>query len=223
MVGGLETFGSARVCVSRSCTIWRAFIRSVPGAKIISIVESPAIDSDWMTCSHGTPLSRSASSGTVINDSTSALERPSDSVFTVSEGSANSGMTSSGLFLTSTAPRISRPEAATTIRVRKRTLKDMSHANISPPSTHKVRVSGRNRTPLVRYRWIWDSGCYLARAHNASGFRANPNLFHQFTATSQRQFGPFIATLYNNFVTGVRNRVHRLLYFFLHLDRNKTQ
>ena len=29
-----------------------------------------------MTCSHGTPLSRSASSGTVISDSTSALDLP---------------------------------------------------------------------------------------------------------------------------------------------------
>jgi hypothetical protein len=37
------------------------------------------------------------------------------------------------LFLTSTAPRISRPEAATTMRVRKRTLEEMSHANIRRP------------------------------------------------------------------------------------------
>src|SRR5262245_6151289 len=83
MTGGLDTFGRACACVSRSCTIWRAFIRSVPGAKIISIVESPAIDSDWMTWSQGTPLSRSASSGTEIRRSSLKLESPSHSDFDV--------------------------------------------------------------------------------------------------------------------------------------------
>src|SRR5262245_66046844 len=83
MTGGLETFGRACACVSRSCTIWRAFIRSVPGEKIISIVESPAIDSDWMTWSQGKALSGSASSGTEIRRSSLKLESPSHSDFDV--------------------------------------------------------------------------------------------------------------------------------------------
>ena len=53
---------------------------SVPGAKNISIDDRLEIDSDSIDCSQGTPLSKSASSGTVISDSTSEVDSPSASV-----------------------------------------------------------------------------------------------------------------------------------------------
>ena len=59
----VDTFGSACAWVSRSCTIWRARRRSVPGSKIISIDDSPGTDSERISSSQATPLSRSASSG----------------------------------------------------------------------------------------------------------------------------------------------------------------
>ena len=80
--GGLETLGRACAWVRRSWTICRACMMSVPGAKNISIEDKPVSDSDSIDLSQGTPMSRSASIGTVINDSTSAAERPSASVLT---------------------------------------------------------------------------------------------------------------------------------------------
>src|SRR6476469_7261533 len=48
MTGGSETFGRAFAWVSRSCTICRAAIRSVPGSKFRRIDDSPSIVWDWM-------------------------------------------------------------------------------------------------------------------------------------------------------------------------------
>ncbi len=44
-----------------------------------------------MVSSHGTPLSRSCSSGTVISCSVSAADRPRASVWISTEGGVNSG------------------------------------------------------------------------------------------------------------------------------------
>ncbi len=46
MVGGSDTLGSAKVCVSRSCTICRARMGSVPGSKTSKIDDRPATDSE---------------------------------------------------------------------------------------------------------------------------------------------------------------------------------
>jgi hypothetical protein len=81
-MGGLETLGKACAWTKRSCTIWRAFKRSVPGAKNISMEDSPVIDSDSIERSQGTPLSKSASIGTVMSDSTSEVDKPRASVLT---------------------------------------------------------------------------------------------------------------------------------------------
>src|SRR5215510_14356297 len=118
------------------------------------------------------PLSRSASSGTVISDSTSALERPSDSFVTVSESGENSGMMSSGLFLRPTAPRINRPAATTTTRLRKRKLKEMSHANISdPPSLLRtllvLRILLANLSAAYRRRHTDPAGAAAVQIGNA--------------------------------------------------------
>ena len=56
-------------------------LMSVPGSNTSTMDESPAIDSDWIESSQATPLSRSASSGTVMSSSTSSAERPSASVW----------------------------------------------------------------------------------------------------------------------------------------------
>ena len=95
-VGAVDTFGRARAWVIRSLTICRARMRSVPGANNKSIEDTPVIDSDSMDLSQGTPTKRSASSGTVISDSTSAADSPSASVLTCRVSGENSGTTSSG-------------------------------------------------------------------------------------------------------------------------------
>src|SRR5262249_48150725 len=65
MIGGLPTLGRACAWVIRSCTICRAAYRLVPGWNVRSIADSPGIEEEWIRSSHGTPLSRSCSSGTV--------------------------------------------------------------------------------------------------------------------------------------------------------------
>ena len=80
IAGGFETPGSANIDTSRSCTICRAFIMSVPCSNIRTIDESPGIDSERISSTHETPLSISASIGVVISASISAAESPSASV-----------------------------------------------------------------------------------------------------------------------------------------------
>jgi hypothetical protein len=81
ITGGFDTLGSACDWVIFSATSWRARYRSVPGSKIITIDESPGIESERISSRNATPLSRSASCGTVISCSTSAADRPSASVW----------------------------------------------------------------------------------------------------------------------------------------------
>src|SRR5262249_17394919 len=80
MTGGFETWGMATAWVSRSETIWRAFIRSGPGWDVSITDARPGTDSEWNDCSQGRPARRSCSMGVVISCSTSSAERPSDSV-----------------------------------------------------------------------------------------------------------------------------------------------
>ncbi len=80
IVGGRETLGSAWACVSCSCTSWRPRNRSVSGSNTSTTEDSPGTDSERMTSTPATPLSRSASRGTVMSCSTSSAESPSASV-----------------------------------------------------------------------------------------------------------------------------------------------
>ena len=80
--GDLATDGTFLDIVSRSLTICRARIGSVPGSKMSTIEESPVIDSEWISSTQATPASKSCSSGTVTRFSTSSAERPSASVWT---------------------------------------------------------------------------------------------------------------------------------------------
>ena len=132
-IGALETLGNAWAWVSRSCTIWRACMRSVPGAKNISIDDKPVIDSDSIECSQGTPLSKSASSGTVISDSTSDVDSPSASVCTSSASRENSGTTSSGMLRIRQTPATSSTAAIASTTTRRRRLDEMIQFNIKMP------------------------------------------------------------------------------------------
>ena len=91
MMGALETLGMAAGTLSRSCTIWRAFRRFVPGWKRRVIDDRPGIDWERIVLSQATPLRTSASRGTVMSCSTSAAESPRASVWTSIVGGVNSG------------------------------------------------------------------------------------------------------------------------------------
>ena len=91
MTGGVPTFGRARIWVIRSWTSWRAAASSVPGLKTRSMADRPGIDRELIRSTHGTPLSRSCSNGTVTSDSTSVADRPNDSVCTSTVVGVNSG------------------------------------------------------------------------------------------------------------------------------------
>jgi hypothetical protein len=91
MMGGVPTLGRARICVIRSCTIWRALSALVPGWKTTSMAERPGVDVELMWSTQGTPFNRSCSSGTVTRDSTSAADNPSASVCTCTAVGVNSG------------------------------------------------------------------------------------------------------------------------------------
>jgi len=69
---------------------------SVPGSKCSTIEERPGIEPDSIAVSHGTPLSRSGSSGTVSNCSTSEADSPSARSVPDSVGE-NSGNTSTDM------------------------------------------------------------------------------------------------------------------------------
>src|SRR5688572_19132949 len=95
---------------NRSCTSWRAIIRSVPRSKISTISESCGADLDRISSRFGSPLS-DCSSGMVISSSTSAAERPSAAVWISTRGGANSGNTSTGMERSCPVPKIIIPTA----------------------------------------------------------------------------------------------------------------
>ena len=95
ITGGAAQVGRvALTAVIRSCTSWRASIRSVPRSKISSTLDSCGDDFDRRMSRSSTPLS-ACSSGTVTSSSTSAVDRPRQTVWTMTRGGANSGKTSS--------------------------------------------------------------------------------------------------------------------------------
>ena len=156
--GGLETFGKACAWVRRSCTICRACMRLVPGAKNISIDDRPVMDSDSIDCSQGTPFSRSASNGTVMSDSTSDEDSPSASVLTWRESGENSGTMSSGTPRSCQTPEASRTAAKATTITRRRRLEEMiqcimGHAPPGAGSSWRRVV----RVPFHRWDGAWRS------------------------------------------------------------------
>ena len=96
MKGGAAQLGSVGATVARrSCTNWRAAMRSVPGSKIIRIDESWGTDFERMTSMPSTPAS-ACSSGMVMSCSTSSVLSPRQAVWISTRGGANSGNTSTG-------------------------------------------------------------------------------------------------------------------------------
>ena len=102
--GALATAGRPRLTrASRSCTSWRACIRSAPCVRISTTDDSPSTDFDRIVATSGTPVS-ALSIGTLTNDSTSSADRPGASVCTSISGGANSGNTSNGTERMARAP-----------------------------------------------------------------------------------------------------------------------
>src|SRR5215207_7120610 len=146
---------------------------SVPAAKTSTIEESPGTDSDRMTSTPSTPLSRSASNGTVINCSTSSADKPRASVWISAYGGVNSGSTSTDAWRSCTTPTDNTPSAIAKI----------SRRNRSTPPKNEVMVPPRfvSRTPesysLVAMPF---SQAVAQKLHKLSG-NVNPNFGHVST------------------------------------------
>ncbi len=115
ITGGLATTGSRVASIaSRSCTSWRARIRSAPSAKIITTDDRPSTDFDRKVFNPCVPFS-AFSSGTLMSASTSSVDSPGASVWISTRGGANSGNTSRGAFLAFSMPTtISTTDRAST-------------------------------------------------------------------------------------------------------------
>ena len=147
MIGALPTAGSAWACDSRSCTACRARSTSVPRSKTRSIEESPVMDSERMVSSHGTPLSRSCSRGTVMSCSTSAADSPSASVWICTVVGTNSGYTSTEASCSWTNARTGIATAAATTRRLSRRLELTIHRIIAADPTHRSRARPKDPAP----------------------------------------------------------------------------
>ena len=86
----------AAMVPSRSCTCWRAAMRSASPSRIKTTEDNPRTDLERMVFTPGTPAS-ALSTGTLISDSTSGVDKPGASVWISTRGGANSGNTSSGM------------------------------------------------------------------------------------------------------------------------------
>src|SRR5215207_9356186 len=117
MTGGLETLGRAYAMVRRSCTNWRASIRSVPGSKTRRTDESPGSDLELRVLSHAV-LARISSRLTVISSSTSVAESPRASVWISTMGALNSGKASTGASCSRKTPKNINAAASTTTEER---------------------------------------------------------------------------------------------------------
>jgi hypothetical protein len=130
MFGGFETLGIAWAMMSRSWTIWRAFMMSVPGSKTRRTDESPWTDFDRSDLTQGTPLS-SSSTLRVTSSSTSVAASPKASVWISIMGAPNSGRTSTGASRNRTTPKIISPAATARTRARNRKLNASIHFSMA--------------------------------------------------------------------------------------------
>jgi hypothetical protein len=141
MTGGVPTCGNAWAwerCSETNCRAVRIF---VPRWKMRSIEESPGTDSDRIRSSHGIPLSRSCSSGTVISCSTSAAESPSASAWISTCGGANSGSTSTDAFRICVMPSPNTSTAAPTTNTRNFMLRRTSPRITATPRSGESRLA----------------------------------------------------------------------------------
>ena len=154
MTGGAAQVGRLGDTVAmRSCTSWRARIRSVPGLNSSSIEDSCGTDLDRMSSRPWMPFSP-ASSGTVTSCSTSEVDRPTQAVWMTTRGGANSGKTSTCICGSEVMPRIIRPAAAATIRYRNFRLEPMT----ARMRVHRARLAPEGASPPQRPGGSVDSG-----------------------------------------------------------------
>src|SRR5690349_3767165 len=103
---------------TRSFTCWRASRLSVPRLKKSVIADRPGTVFERITSRFGVEFS-ACSIGIVMSCSTSSVDIPRPSVCTSTNGGANSGKTSTGMFCTRVAPRAIMPTARATTMNRK--------------------------------------------------------------------------------------------------------
>jgi len=121
---------SATAMLMRSCTRWRASMRSVPILNRSTICDSPSTEEERMTSTFGTP--RSESSRTVVmRFSTSAAVMPTPSVWISTLGGANSGKTSTGMRRICCVPNTRSAPASARTRKRNLRLEPMIQRNIN--------------------------------------------------------------------------------------------
>ena len=137
-----ERGSSAMASLMRSCTRWRAVIRSVPGLKSITTCDRPTTEEERITSMPGMP--RSASSiGIVISSSISELVMPRPSVCTSTLGGANSGNTSTGMRRSSSVPKAMSAVASASTRNRYFRLELMIQENTDSPSVSRADAARR--------------------------------------------------------------------------------
>ena len=143
IVGGLDTFGKMNAEFSRSCTSWRAWYRSVPGAKCSSMSDSPGIESEVMSVVPRMPDKRFFSSGTVTSSSTSGADRPSASICTSTVTGDVSGRVSVAIRGSVRMPATIIPAATAITRMRKRVKASITVRTYRPLSSTKQSVMPR--------------------------------------------------------------------------------
>ena len=139
MTGGRATTGSRGVSkATRSCTICRTRMASLPVSSTSTTCDSPSTDFERTVFTPGRPF-RASSMGTVTSDSTSSVERPGASVCTSTSGGANSGNTSSGAFWTAREPTTRRTTDRATTTTRRRTEVEMSQVSMGRSRRRGIR------------------------------------------------------------------------------------
>src|SRR5262245_3655632 len=142
MNGEVAHLGSRGVIeLSRSWMSNRAFIRSTPWLKIMTMEESWVTDLDRITARPGMPFI-SFSIGTVTSSSTSRADRPVHSVCTSTWGGANSGKASIGMWRICRMPKNISIDAPTTTSTRSFRLVAM---------IQRIMVAARLECPV----WTW--------------------------------------------------------------------
>jgi hypothetical protein len=152
ITGGAAHVGRLGVAVaSRSCTSCRTWSRSASGLKISWMSDNCGTDFERRSSNPSMPF-RTCSSGTVTRDSTSPVDSPLHMVWISTRGGANSGNTSTGIFVNCNDPTvIINTATATTMNLNLRLVSTIQR--IRPRRSLAVIPRGlRTRRRAVRLR-----------------------------------------------------------------------
>ena len=172
MTGMPDDCGSSAIAsLRRSCTRWRASIRSVPILKSSTTWDRPTTDDERTYSTPGMPRSWS-SIGIVISSSTSVDVMPGPSVWISTFGGANSGNTSIGIRCSCWVPNVSKAMAAANTRKRNFRLDPIIQRNISAPSSPGFSDLDFQSTQWMRF-FKRHAALYLRVLYAASGVLAS--------------------------------------------------